>query len=637
MITRRPHTGWILAAILLLHVTLATWYSVTLPLGEAPDELPHFTYVRYLAQHGRLPTTTEEHEAFQPPLYYAVGALLTFWIEDDPAVPFAQRANAHYDVLDPQSPKNLLLHTSAESWPYRGWALAWHVVRLVSVALGALTVWAVYRLGRVLFASRPAIGLAMAGLTAFTPQFLFMSGVVNNDNAATALSALVLWQVAALLHEPVPDRRRGVLLGLLLGLGLLSKASLMALAPVVAVALIVAVAAGQWSQGADGRLAVSAPGVRPSRRQPQPIAGEPRLPGAAQRSPGWLERLFVAAWYLVLAFGAALLVAGWYFVRNFKLFGDPLGWSFVLQTNAAREGPLTLDVLAWLFKGLFRSFWLGWIGIAFDEVIYWIIGAACLVGAAGLGLWFLRRWREIGRPTRFTLGLLGLHAALTLGSLIQWTATVLGTDQGRLIYPILPSVMLVLAVGWAWLATDRWQGPLLSALVAGMLALALITPGRYISSVHAPAPQATEADLAAATRLDVDWDGIRLIGYRLETTGVVAGDKLSLDLYWQAMRPVERDLMAYIKLVDRDGAFVMYVDGSPTAGRDTTDRWVPRVPLVAHHRLAVPAQAAPGSYRITIGVHPFGDPAWVMAIDQGGQVVGDHIVLPEAIEVLPPE
>ncbi len=136
-------------------MVLAAWYSLTIPLGEAPDEVPHFTYIRYLARHRGLPTTTEEHEAFQPPLYYALGAALSFWIEDEPDAAFAIRANAQYDVTDPRAPKNVLLHTADEAWPFRGWALAWHLVRLLSIALGAVTVWAVFQLGRILF-PRPA-------------------------------------------------------------------------------------------------------------------------------------------------------------------------------------------------------------------------------------------------------------------------------------------------------------------------------------------------------------------------------------------------------------------------------------------------------------------------------------------------
>jgi hypothetical protein len=602
----------LLALLLLAYVGLAGWYSLVIPLGEAPDEVPHFTYVRYLAQHGRLPDTTEEHEAFQPPLYYAAAAALTFWIEDDPDAPFAVRHNAYYDVADPRSPKNLLLHTAGESWPFRGWALAWHLVRLLSIALGAVTVLAVYRLGRVLFPEAPAIALAMAGLLAFTPQFLFLSAVVNNDNAATAFSALILWQVAAVLHDARPGWQRPMVLGLLLGLGLLSKANVAVLVPIAGLAVVLAPATGAGRQaGADG-----AAGERQAGRR-----------GAALRA---------AALGLLVCFGVAALVAGWYFVRNWLLHGDPLGWNFVLETNARREGPLTPEVLAWLFQGVFRSFWLGWIGIAFEEVIYWILGLVCLAGAAGFVAWLARRWSVLAGATRWTLLLLALHAAGTLASLIQWTATVLGTDQGRLIYPILPTVMLVLAAGWAWWGGQRGRRPVLGVLVAGMLFLAVITPVRYIGPVHAPAPRATDQELGRAVPLDARWNGIRLLAFQLTNRQVRPGEKLALDLYWEATEPVGEDLMTLIQLVDEDGQFLMYADGSPTAGRDTTDRWPVGVPLASQHLLPVPADGAPGTYRLTISVHPFGASAWLPVTGPGGAARGDHLLLPVEVEVIGP-
>ncbi|MFN2240774.1 MAG: glycosyltransferase family 39 protein [Anaerolineae bacterium] len=604
---KRDRSCLLLAAVLLVYVALAAWYSVTIPLGEAPDEVPHFTYVRYLAQHGRLPTTEEEHEAFQPPLYYALGAALTFWIEDDPGVPFAVRANAHYDVTDPEAPKNLLLHTAGEDWPYRGWALAWHLVRLVSIALGAITIWAVFHLGRTLFPDRPAIPLTMAALTAFTPQFLFMSAVVNNDNAATAFSALVLWQAAAILHERqrAQVRKSSAVLGLVLGLAMLSKASLAALLPVAGLAILIACARCESATGA-----------------PQ-----------TTRFRGWAGR---AAISLLAAFGLAALIAGWYFVRNWVLFGDPLGWSFLLEINARREGPLTPEVFAWLFKGVFRSFWLGWIGIQFDDLIYWLIGAACLVGLAGFVVWLVRRWRALDGGTRWTLILLGLHVAITLASLVQWTATVLGTDQGRLVFPILPTVMLILSVGWAWWARGRFQAGVLGGLAAGMLALAVLTPIRYIGPVHAPAPAAGQAELDAATPLNVEWDGVRLLGYRLENTEVRPGGKLVLYLYWEALQPIDQDLMALVQLVDQEGQFLMYIDGSPTAGRDTTDRWPPGVPLASRHILPVPDYGEPGEYALTIGLHPFGERSWLPVTGPDGSRLGDHLVLPVTVHLLAP-
>ncbi|MGQ9598792.1 MAG: glycosyltransferase family 39 protein [Anaerolineae bacterium] len=591
-----------MVTVLTVFVGLAVWYSLTVPLGEAPDEVPHFTYVRYLAQHRRLPTTTEEHEAFQPPLYYLVGAAITFWIEEEADAPFAIYANAYYDAHDPRAPKNLLLHSAKEQWPFRGWVLAWHLVRLWSIVLGAITVWAIYQLGRVLFSMESVVPLMMASLAAFTPQFIFLSAVVNNDNAATCLSALILWQMVALLHEtdPVSSWKRSALLGVLSGLGMLSKASLFTLLPVVGLAIAL-------SPVRDQRPEVSPPG-----------------------------RCWVlsAAGRLSLAFGLALLISGWYYLRNWSLYGDPLGWSFLLQINALREGPLTWEILAWLGKGVFRSFWLGWIGIEFEPAIYWLIAAACLIGLAGCIVWLVHDQHSLGRSARESLLLLGLHAVLTVGSLVQWTATVLGSDQGRLLYPILPAVMLVLAAGWSWWIRGRMRTWMLGGLVLGILVLAVLTPIRYIGPVHAPARQAAGSELATAVPLHVNWEDIQLLGYRLEGNPVRPGEKLVLHLYWQGLRPIEDNVMALIQLIDEEGRFLMYRDGTPTAGRDTTDRWAPRIPLTSEHLLPIPDNGQPGTYRLTISLHPCGEPRWLPVSGPDGKLIGDSFILPETIQVI---
>jgi hypothetical protein len=175
--------------ILVLYLILALAYSVIVPLGEAPDEVPHFTYILYITRHGRLPVGAEEHEGFQPPLYYIIGAATTFWIDTDD---YVIKANGDYSFTEDVPPFNLLLHTTAESFPYHDWALAWHLIRLLSVAMGATTVWATYRIAREIFPDEKYIALGAAVFNAFLPQFLFISGVINNDNLAAALSSLML-------------------------------------------------------------------------------------------------------------------------------------------------------------------------------------------------------------------------------------------------------------------------------------------------------------------------------------------------------------------------------------------------------------------------------------------------------------
>jgi len=120
----------------------------------------------------------------------------------------------------------------------------------------------------------------------------------------------------------------------------------------------------------------------------------------------------------------------------------------------------------------------------------------------------------------------------------------------------------------------------------------------------------------------------------MEHDRVQPGDKLLLHLYWQALRPIDRDLMALIQLVDSEGQLLMYTDGSPTAGRDTTDRWTPGGPLASRHLLAVPSDGQPGEYRPTISLHAFGERIWLPVTGPDGSSLGGHIVLPATIYLI---
>ena len=557
-----------IALILIAFVVLATMYSQVVPLGEAPDEAPHFTVIRYIVQNGRLPSTEEEHEAFQPPLYYLLGAGMTFWADYDG---YIIKANADFS-LEPGQPKNLLLHASDEAFPYRGWALTWHILRLMSVLCGAVTIWATYKLGLTLFPERPAIGLTMAALNAFIPEFLFMSGVVNNDNLAAMFAALLLLQIARLIRGR-DDWITISSLGLLLGLGVMSKTSVAVTALPAGLALLYAV----WKR--------------------------------ERTNWGTIRRTLL--WGLLVT-AITLLLSGWWFVRNLTLHGDLTGWTFILETNALREGALTPKVLWWLLTGLFKSFWLAWIGIELDAWLYWALLTLCLVSTAGLVRLFVRRNR-LARNTWVGLGLMALQITLGFGSLLQWTATVLGTDQARLLYPALPALLLFLVLGPAQWIPTRSDGWLAGGVAAVFLILAIVTPWAYIAPVHAgPTPiSAAELETIAEPSDLIFGDSIRLVGYRVEPA-VVAGDWLRIDLYWQAMRPIEEDYWLTLSLAGEDPAQPLVVkDGSPSAGRDTTDRWKPGEIIPSHHRLLAPAHAEAGTYETWIGIHPFGSWAWL--------------------------
>ncbi len=565
--------------ILIAYLILASWYSVTIPLGEAPDEAPHYSLIRYVARERGYPTGEEEHEAFQPPLYYALGALVTFWIDTDD---FVIKANSDFSFTDPEAPQNLLLHTSAESFPYRGWALAWHLVRLLSVIMGAVTIGATYALAREIFPRDPSIALGSAALNAFIPQFLFISGVANNDNLATMLSSLILILMVR-LTKGKGSPRSSFLLGLLLGLGVLTKMSLLAFIPTVLV--VIALLARRL-------------GLRPGAK----IFGAVFIP--------------------------FLLISGPWFLRNQTLYGDPLGWAQVLRLNALREGPLGKEEWLDFMLGLYRSFGLAWVGIELDTAIYAVLALTIIISLGGLGVLILKR-RGFEPSTPILLSLLGLHTLLVFLALLRWTTVVLGAGQARLLYPALSPILIFLFLGGRQWVSREHGLTLAYGVGMGMFLLAVITPIRYIAPLYTLPRTLTPSEverIGHRTNLDFG-DQIRLLGYELETRELAPGETFNLSLYWQALKKIDQDYWLLIQVIDEGGKALITKDGSPSAGRYATDLWKEGEIIPSQHRLQLPLGVHPGLYRIEIGIHLFGVWEWLPIIDQEGRVRGEKTSL----------
>lgn len=178
----------ILALILLLYLGLGVYYSVTVPLFEAPDELYHFFFAYHVATTGQLPVQNPDapalwaQEGSQPPLYYLLAAVVIAPVPVERIADYLWE-NPHRNVGVPFEPgnKNYLVHTEKERWPYRGLPLAVHLARWLSLLLGTLTVAGTYLLVREVWPHMPYLGLAAAAVVAFIPQFVFISSAVSND------------------------------------------------------------------------------------------------------------------------------------------------------------------------------------------------------------------------------------------------------------------------------------------------------------------------------------------------------------------------------------------------------------------------------------------------------------------------
>ncbi|MFO7709729.1 MAG: hypothetical protein R6V84_16300, partial [Desulfobacterales bacterium] len=204
-----------------------------------------------------------------------------------------------------------------------------------------------------------------------------------------------------------------------------------------------------------------------------------------------------------------------------QLYGDPTGLNRFIPVAGARPdafGPL--DFVAEL-GGLELSYWavFGWFSILADQALYPFFKALHRLVLLGLLIWGYRAARGQVRVERVTLARLGMLAAwllILLAALYRWTMDVMAT-QGRLIFPGVASVAVLLALGVSGWLPRRWRAGALGGLVAILAVVATVTPFRYLAPAYRlPAVVADEASIPERVNLCYgDWG--ELVGYAPST------------------------------------------------------------------------------------------------------------------------
>jgi hypothetical protein len=95
---------------------------------------------------------------------------------------------------------------------------------------------------------------------------------------------------------------------------------------------------------------------------------------------------------------------------------------------------------------------------------------------------------------------------------------------------------------------------------------------------------------------------IQLLGYDLAATTSPA-PALELTLFWESVAPVTKDYDVFIHLLDAAGSIVAQADSQPVASLAPTSLWQPGDIVRDPYHLALPADLAPGRYRLTTGMY----------------------------------
>ena len=665
-----------LALILLGYLLLTLAYGAVNPLFEAPDEHWHFFTAVSIADTGRLPRVEDPpdeflgQEAAQPPLYYLLGAALlapfdtTGWRAAIWENPYAWIGDA-----SALTNVNRMVHTPAEAWPWQGWALAAHLLRVLSTLFGLGTLLCIYGSARWLWPDSTTRPLLATALVAFLPQFNFIHATVSNDALITLLCSLALYQLVRLwqTHQDLTGLRRPVrsariiLLGITVGLAALSKnAGVLLLLYSLGFLAVMA-----WRDGRPRRV----------------IA----------------DGLLVA--------GPAVLIAGWLWARNQILYGD---WTATAPFIAIAGGDRGFTVWQALgeWRGLVASFVgvFGWFNLRPPQWVYWgWLGIAGLaVGGASICVTVAARKRERRRPNAETTadrrpqtanreddrrpptadreeqtnprskqpsdggrpssvgghlsavgGLPPLLAAWPLLVLAGLLVFMLRTEaaQGRLLFPAI----LPIALGAAW-GLAGWSRCAPNALgdfnrrLAPLLALLALSTSIYsLIYVIDPAyrPPLTIRSVPVGTRrvlpeLVDRGRGVSLLAAEVDTESAHPGDVIWLTLYWQAGEPPAEPPEFVLEVFGRQMARIANLHSYHGRGLYPASLWPPGEVIVDRFAVRIdPATEAPVLGRVfaridggapgievaTVKIEPREPPP---APDSWAAELGDHIALVNA-------
>ncbi len=669
--------------IILFAFTLLTFYnSILLPLGEAADETDHYQYLRFVARTGHPPLTeAERNEAgFKgglAPLYY----WLTAWpiaLVGEATPPEIRRIDARPERHIPTDGLgiNHMLHTLDELWPlglslgtkpWRGQPLAMHLVRLLSLPMGWVTIIATYALARRLLPNRPIVATGAAAFVAFLPRFVISSAVINDDNLVFALTALLLLIQVIILqgnYRPLTF----AIFGALFGLALITKYFSLILIPEILFTLVV------YYRGARGKSQVAG-----SRLQ---VAGSKVAGGrwqVALRSPLHAPRFSLHAPVIAFIVALALTAGPWFifvtvrFNRVAELgliaglaasLGEPQiteGLVGLLSGQAVRPPAATYSLTEW-FSLLYRSFWFeyGWMQIFAPGWVYSLYTVLLLVALGGfVGYLLTNKRRATEHASRFTFygsplaGLLGFHLILFVIVVLAryLLSATIDTGQGRHLYPALPVIALLMSLGLYYLRfwiydlrlkepTDP-KSPLLRAkrsyfprsipgaafllltpyfllLTTAFLIPAFILPHYQTLPITVMPPAA----LPITFRQEISWaNGLTLAGYDVGEIAT-AGQLLPVTLYWRANQEAEQDYLISLCLQDEQSRPVACWRGHFVDGRYPARAWETGDTIIDTIFIPIPPceHIDDTAYRLHLEL-------WPLALDSPRPTPGDSPVL----------
>lgn len=312
-------------------------------------------------------------------------------------------------------------------------------------------------------------------------------------------------------------------------------------------------------------------------------------------------------WLSRRGFGRAVEVGLWFGV------GLVIPWALFWLAGGQTFFAIFATSMGYHFE-LDRPYWF-WVWNHFWDWVYWSGVGFALLTVAAIG-------RLVRSRTLTSAALLSACLGLTM-AIMAFSGTARG-ETGRVWLFFSPLLLVAAAHGLAGLAQPRFR--LLTAAQAVYLVALVVSLDATSTDLQLPpanAPQVSTTQAADATFADAGQPLFRLVGW----DGQASTYGIELRLNWQ---PLSRSLRPYwfgAVLVGPNGETVGGAPWQPDQMAYPTTCWRSDQVVGDTVRLALPADAVPGDWWVSLAAYPGDDAETQLEVTQPGQAADQQVGL----------
>lgn len=385
-----------------LYFLLAVGYSLLMPLWEAPDEGAHFHLAWRIVRKKEYAPEEINYEAVQPrPYYYFASVIVRAMDQINPRLS---------DYYFPHEFKfNIRVPKPRFDWNHENYRflLGVYMLRWINILFGGFALWLNWKTFCLITPDKPTLRLSALALMALTPQYLHIMSSVNNDVWGTVAGALLFYLgIKILKGAAVWLSLFSIILALVLPL-----TTKLTVLPVSAALLIII-------------------GMK------------------------WYFSLQKKRWLLLAA--ALILLGGtiiyFFFPESIQTAANEITW----RLFGLRKRGITVEYLEVISNQIIQTYWgkVGWLAVGLPN---WIFNLMTALGFIGAAIHIQKLIKSRTKEPQFTLWAGTWVIALFTILAVARNGLTTGATQGRLLFPVIGAISLLMISGWYDVLPERYQ------------------------------------------------------------------------------------------------------------------------------------------------------------------------------------